>query len=100
MLRVPLEAVVLTVKATFGDGAPADDVLCRALTPPAQASVAAAVSNLKVGALSSCMSMCVVIQVKRRCAVSRAYAARAGLRRRRRLQPEGMPIDVTLVDRQ
>lgn len=49
LLRVPLEGVVLTVKATFGDGAGADATLCRALTPPAQAAVAAAVANLKVG---------------------------------------------------
>lgn len=48
LLRVPLEAVVLTVKATFGDGAPADDVLCRALTPPKETAVAAAVTALKV----------------------------------------------------
>ena len=48
VLRVPLEAVVLTVKATFGDAAPVDDVLCRAPTPPEQSAVAAAVSALKV----------------------------------------------------
>jgi hypothetical protein len=48
LLRVPLEGVVLTVKATFGDGAAPDATLCRALTPPAQAAVAAAVANLKV----------------------------------------------------
>ncbi len=48
VLRVPLESVLLTVKATFGNEARADDVLCRALTPPDQAAVAAAVANLKV----------------------------------------------------
>jgi len=54
LLRVPLEAVVLTVKATFGDGAPADDVLCRALTPPKETAVAAAVTALKaMGALGA-----------------------------------------------
>lgn len=45
---MPLEGVILTVKATFGNDASADDVLCRALTPPEQAAVAAAVANLKV----------------------------------------------------
>jgi hypothetical protein len=53
LLRVPLEGVVLTVKATFGDAAGADATLCRALTPPAQAAVAAAVANLKVRRLRS-----------------------------------------------
>lgn len=48
LLRVPLESVVLTVKSTFGDGLAADDVLCRALTPPSQDSVTSAVNNLKV----------------------------------------------------
>lgn len=36
------------MKGAFGDGASADDVLCRALTPPKEAAVAAAVAALKV----------------------------------------------------
>ena len=48
MLRVPLEAVIMTVKAIFGATAPAQGVLGRALTPPEPAAVSCAVAALKV----------------------------------------------------
>lgn len=48
MLRVPLESVVMTVKAIFGATAPAAAVLGRALTPPEACACSCAVAALKV----------------------------------------------------
>lgn len=48
MLRVPLESVVMTVKAIFGATAPAAAVLARALTPPEPSACSCAVAALKV----------------------------------------------------
>ena len=45
---MPLESVVMTVKAIFGATAPAQAVLGRAVTPPDAAACRAAVDALKV----------------------------------------------------
>ena len=50
MLRVPLESVIMTVKAIFGPSAPAQAVLGRAITPPEPAACSCAVAALKVRA--------------------------------------------------
>jgi len=48
LLRVPLESVVMTVKAIFGPAAPAQAVLGRAVTPPDANACRSAVDALKV----------------------------------------------------
>ena len=45
---MPLESVVMTVKAIFGPTAPAQAVLGRAVTPPDASACRAAVGALKV----------------------------------------------------
>ena len=58
LLRVPLESVVMTVKAIFGATAPAQAVLGRAVTPPDAGACRAAVDALKVPVDCSDTSCC------------------------------------------
>ncbi len=57
LLRVPLESVVMTVKAIFGPTAPAQAVLGRAVTPPDANACRAAVDALKVTGTWPLMSL-------------------------------------------